>query len=56
MSPEAAIEEIRRNSGTQFDPNIAKIFEEVIITYLDKEYEKDEAYNKKGTVYEKDIL
>ena len=54
MSPEAAIEEIRRNSGTQFDPHIAKIFEEVISTYLRKEYEKDEAYSKKGTVYEKD--
>jgi HD-GYP domain-containing protein (c-di-GMP phosphodiesterase class II) len=26
MSMEAAVEEIRKNSGTQFDPNVAEIF------------------------------
>ena len=31
MSNEDAIEEIKRTSGTQFDPNLAKIFIEIII-------------------------
>ena len=31
MSTEDAIEEIERTSGTQFDPNLAKIFIEIII-------------------------
>ena len=31
MSNEDAIEEIERTSGTQFDPNLAKIFIEIII-------------------------
>jgi len=31
MSKEAAIEEIRKNSGTQFDPGIAKIFVEKVL-------------------------
>jgi HD-GYP domain-containing protein (c-di-GMP phosphodiesterase class II) len=30
MPVEAAIEEIRSNSGTQFDPNVVEIFLEVI--------------------------
>ncbi|HZK88103.1 MAG TPA: HD domain-containing phosphohydrolase, partial [Anaerovoracaceae bacterium] len=31
MSKEAAIEEIRKNSGTQFDPEVAKIFVEKVL-------------------------
>jgi HD-GYP domain-containing protein (c-di-GMP phosphodiesterase class II) len=31
MSPEEAAEEIRRNAGTQFDPEIAKTFIEKVL-------------------------
>jgi HD-GYP domain-containing protein (c-di-GMP phosphodiesterase class II) len=39
MSVEAAIEEIKNNSGTQFDPQIVAIFNDIIYTYLSGEPE-----------------
>ena len=39
MDVEAAIEEIKNNSGTQFDPQIVDIFSDIIYTYLSGESE-----------------
>lgn len=44
MAPEAAVEEIKKNEGIQFDPQIVAIFEKVIDQYLSRNYMQEKSY------------